>query len=248
MDKTWDKYFKPVYSPLKDPRQPFRELIYFAVVTFIIALGMVATVNYSKQLTNRWDISLFIKPSLLEKLEATEKHNSMLESEIFILNHKMAEALETKTQQFLEKFNSLLAVDSPEGRGVVVTLDDSNTPLTIGENPNLMVIHNLDLLAVVNELWAAGAVAIAVNDQRITAGTEFKCIGPIIQLNNTRVLPPFTIKAIGEPGALYAKVTEGYVKRYRLESYGIKFSIAKRDRVKVPASSGLLIQSEETLN
>ena len=63
----------------------------------------------------------------------------------------------------------------------------------------MYIIHDEDLLRVLNELCAAGAEAISINDQRIVATTEVRCAGPTVSVNNVRSAPPYVIKAIGNP-------------------------------------------------
>ena len=58
------------------------------------------------------------------------------------------------------------------GPGVIVRLDDSSRKARTGENPNLYLIHDDDLLKVINELRAAGAEALSVNGQRLTGTSE----------------------------------------------------------------------------
>ena len=63
------------------------------------------------------------------------------------------------------------------GPGVIVRLDDSSVKAKKGEDPNLYLIHDDDLLKVINELRAAGAEAISVNGQRLTGTSEIRCAG-----------------------------------------------------------------------
>lgn len=89
-----------------------------------------------------------------------------------------------------------------EGPGVIVTLHDaSNTKDNAGFAQD-QAIHDFDLLRVVNELWAAGAEAIAVNGHRVAIGTSFRCVGNTIMVEGIRVAPPITIRAIGDAPTL----------------------------------------------
>ncbi len=71
-----------------------------------------------------------------------------------------------------------------------------------GARSKLILIHDEDLLKLVNELKAAGAEAITVNEQRVVASTEIRCAGPTISVNNNRISPPYVIQAIGDPAGL----------------------------------------------
>jgi len=102
----------------------------------------------------------------------------------------------------------LAGLTDVKGPGVVVTLNDSKTPLPAGMPAGILgatppnIIHDTDIGQVVNELKAAGAEAISVNDQRLVAVSPVRCAGPTIFVNNTPQTPPYTIKAIGDPRTL----------------------------------------------
>lgn len=237
MTNDWKKYFITSYDDINEVSRPKTEAIYFGGVCLLVALGFVFHFRCAQVDTDNLNILFSTRPSLHQKLEVLEAENSILESEFLNYKHKFSKLLDKKANEFVIKYNSLLAIKETSGEGVIVRLNDSVKPLTFGENPNLMIVHNLDLLSVVNELWGSGATAISVNDQRITTTSEFNCIGPIILINNSRIMPPFKIKAIGNANKLYNKIFGGYIKKYDLEKYGITFSVTKKEMIKIPASS-----------
>jgi uncharacterized protein YlxW (UPF0749 family) len=89
-----------------------------------------------------------------------------------------------------------------EGLGVVVTLDDSTVARSPTGDPNDLVVHERDIQTVVNALWAAGAEAMAVNDERLTAGSAVRCAGNTLLLHGTLHSPPYRIAAIGDQASL----------------------------------------------
>lgn len=132
----------------------------------------------------------------------------------------------------------LAGITELTGKGVEVTLKDSSAPLKPGDNPNLYVVHDEDILKVFNELKAAGAEAIAINGQRVVAMTEISCSGPTIRVNKKPLAPPFIITAIGDPDILESslKMTGGVLET--LQFFGIHASIKKMPRVVVPSYTG----------
>ncbi|MDQ2800088.1 MAG: DUF881 domain-containing protein, partial [Armatimonadota bacterium] len=111
------------------------------------------------------------------------------------------------TSDSLAQANFLAGLTPVQGPGVVVTLSDSKKPMLKGfqmppgvASPS--IIHDTDIEAVVNELKAAGAEAIAVNDQRLIANSSVRCVGPVVQVNNVPQAPPYIVKAIGDPTVL----------------------------------------------
>ena len=103
---------------------------------------------------------------------------------------------------------------------------------------NLYVIHDEDILRVVNELRAAGAEAISLNGQRLTATSEIRCAGPTMSVNNVRSAAPFEIIAIGDSSTLEnaLKMRGGVVDT--LKVWGIQMAISPRTSVQVPPFNG----------
>ncbi len=121
------------------------------------------------------------------------------------------------------------------GPGIEVTLNDSNAPVKPGENPNLYVLHDEDILRVLNELRAAGAEALAINGQRVLAATEIRCTGPTILINrNQRLTPPFVISAIGNQDNMInsLKMRSGVVDY--LQAFNIQVSIKRIAQINIP--------------
>jgi len=105
----------------------------------------------------------------------------------------------------LSQAQSLAGLTDMKGPGVIVTMDDSKLPYPKDMPPGITpqnIIHDNDIGQVVNELKAAGAEAISVNDQRLVAVSPVRCAGPTIFINNTPQTPPYVIKAIGDPKIL----------------------------------------------
>ncbi|MGH2436258.1 MAG: DUF881 domain-containing protein [bacterium] len=145
--------------------------------------------------------------------------------------------LEALGQQ-LGQFRSLAGQVHVSGPGVIVVLDDSPFPLRPGDDPNTVILHYTDLQGVINDLFASGAEAIAVNGERIIASTGINCVGTTILCNIKRVAPPYEIIAIGPADEMMAYVqrADGVVETLR--SFGFPVKITKAVRVGVPAYRG----------
>ncbi len=105
--------------------------------------------------------------------------------------------------QEMKVFAGLTPVTGP---GVVITLRDSQKGGsgmggTIGI-PSDAIIHDVDVLKVVNELIASGAEAVAVNNHRVAGNTSFRCVGTTILVNDVKIASPILIRAIGDPNTL----------------------------------------------
>lgn len=138
-------------------------------------------------------------------------------------------------QEELDSARMLAGLVDVQGPGLVITLSDSQAVASLGDNPNVYLIHDEDLLKLVNVLAAAGAEAFSINDQRLLATSEIHCAGPTISINNVRVGAPFVITAIGNPETLESalRIREGIVDT--LTYFGIGITVKRENAVTIPA-------------
>ncbi len=137
----------------------------------------------------------------------------------------------------LQRAENLAGLTNVYGPGVSVTLEDAKITGNV-TSPETFIIHDSDVRAVVNELLAAGAEAITINDERIISTTAIRCVGPVLLVNNTRSGTPFVVKAIGNPDTLEnaLNMTGGIVSELRSVKIGV--TIDKLDRIEMKAYSG----------
>lgn len=145
----------------------------------------------------------------------------------------------------IEDLKILAGLEAIKGPGITVTLDDTRAINKIAADagfydPNVYVIHDSDILMVINELKAAGAEAISVNGQRIIATTEVRCAGPVIQINGIRLTAPFKISAVGAPDTLASslKLRGGIIDS--IEQADIDVNIEKLDSISIPKIEGVI--------
>jgi uncharacterized protein YlxW (UPF0749 family) len=129
------------------------------------------------------------------------------------------------------------------GTGMVLQLDDSQAPVPPGASEADYLVGSRDIRAVVEELWIAGAEAIAVNGERVTPTTAIIDIGTSLLVNSAYLAPPYQVAAIG-PGDLYDRLSRspGFIDfvRSRAEAYGIRLSFAEPESVDMPAFAGTI--------
>lgn len=128
-----------------------------------------------------------------------------------------------------------------EGTGVVLRLEDSADALPADGNVSDYIVTAHDIRTVVEELWLAGAEAIAVNGERVTIATAFLDIGGSVLVNSAYVAGPFQVAAIG-PEDLYDRLSTsvGFADfvAARAGGFGILISFAEPATVVVPAYAG----------
>ncbi|MCL6479361.1 MAG: DUF881 domain-containing protein [Peptococcaceae bacterium] len=176
-----------------------------------------------------------------EAREEHEKKQEQVKSMRADLDKIAADTELGALKEDLERARIEAGLNAVTGPGVEVTLNDSNVPVKPGENPNMYVLHDEDILRVLNELRAAGAEALAINGQRLLATSEIRCTGPTILINkNHRLTPPFVISAVGNQDNLVnsLKMRSGVLEY--LQAFGIQASVRKVSQVDIPAYSGVI--------
>jgi uncharacterized protein YlxW (UPF0749 family) len=118
------------------------------------------------------------------------------------------------------------------GPGLEIVADDGPSGSTKSE------VMDRDLQILVNGLWSAGAEAVAINGQRLTALSAIREASEAITVNYRSLTRPYTITAIGDPDQLAARFVEsdGGTWWFNLKSlYDLKFDVASKDSVTLPA-------------
>jgi len=144
-------------------------------------------------------------------------------------------------QDELEKVKFAAGLMPVSGKGVEVIMQnmpEGELDDHLGFDSSLFSIKYEDILKVVNELYAAGAVAISINDQRLIVTSEIRNAGRFIIVNSRRITPPYVIKAVGDPERLESglKIKGGLVEALR--EWGIEIIVEPKEEVIVPAYDG----------
>ena len=131
----------------------------------------------------------------------------------------------------------MLGMTDVKGQGVVISLADNtneNTPNSFSSiDSSNYLVHDGNLISIVNELKAAGAEAISINDKRVSNTTAITCAGNVIQVNGEKIGSPFIIKAIGSKDLLYGEVQKNSGTLYKLRKYGVITEIKKSDSIEI---------------
>ncbi|GAB95380.1 hypothetical protein KILIM_019_00320 [Kineosphaera limosa NBRC 100340] len=125
------------------------------------------------------------------------------------------------------------------GPAVTVALTDANTGGRIppGYTVDDVVVHQQDVQAVVNALWAAGAEAMTIQDQRVVATSAVRCVGNTLILQGRVYSPPYVITAIGDPQRLLAGLeADPTVANYRryVDLVGLGYRVTQPGTVSMP--------------
>ena len=209
------------------------------IMCFLLTLGICVQIktvkNSNSTVSNNYEENSLraevLKYKELEKAEQTleqERENSTQNDD----NLK-------ETEESITEGNKMIGLTELNGPGVTVTLTDSKKDISSSLNPSDLVVHDLDVLSVINELKNAGAEAISINDQRLTPNSGIICGGNIIDINGEKVGAPFIIKAIGLPEQLAAlNRPGGYLATLKEYNIGVEFK--KSNNITIPKYTGTI--------
>jgi uncharacterized protein YlxW (UPF0749 family) len=139
------------------------------------------------------------------------------------------------------------------GPGLEYTLTDArSTAAGVGEDPRSGadpdhgVVIDRDLQIVVNGLWAAGAEAVAVNGERLTALSAIRSAGQAILVDYRPLVPPYVVRAIGDPAGMQTRFATDLAGTYvqsLQENFDIEVSVTAQESMTLPGSGPLTVRT-----
>lgn len=131
------------------------------------------------------------------------------------------------------------------GPGLTVILTDAprnaEGKYPADASPDDLVVHQQDVQSVLNALWAGGAEAIGMQDQRIVNTSAPRCVGNTLLLHGRTYSPPYVMTAIGDPTRLAAALEQEpgirLFKQYAVR-FGLGYTQERSDRLTVPGYTG----------
>lgn len=205
----------------------------YLVITFVL-LGILISTQIQTQnrlmsdlsMQSTSDLSIMLKNLtdkrwlLTEELEEAE-HNLMT----YQNDYNSDTALISSIENELNRLQLISGASAAKGPGITITIDG--------------YLLASDLVVIVNELWAAGAEAVAINDCRVTATsgissvdtmdkTYLTCDGSIIQT-------PVEIRAIGNSAILEKSLTMPGGIADSLSLYQIHLNITLQEEITLSA-------------
>ncbi|MGE5632995.1 MAG: DUF881 domain-containing protein [Caulobacteraceae bacterium] len=224
-----------------------KTVLRYYLFALAVIIGFITTVQFKTNVTYQGIITIPKLLDLQNELNNVEKENKKLNESI---SEDIAQLAEYKTsientgsvysnmQDELAKMQNYSDYEKVQGPGVIITLNDSQQEIAEDQNVLWYLIHDIDILEIVNELRIAGAEAISINEERVTATTNIRCGGPTINIDGKRHAVPFVIKAIGDPKTLEASLLapESYIDI--MEYSGIMVDVQKAEKIIIKGYDG----------
>ncbi|MDF3291720.1 DUF881 domain-containing protein [Streptomyces silvisoli] len=122
-----------------------------------------------------------------QRLEDEKRGLDNQRTELQSSSNQAAEA-QKQTQQKAQQLGVLAGTVAAQGPGITLTIRPSGGAVSADE-----------LLDTLQELRAAGAEAVQINDVRAVAGTYFTDAGGGVSVDGHQLSPPYVFKVIGNP-------------------------------------------------
>ena len=213
--------------------------VILSVICFILSL--VITIQFRTTKTANSQIKSIelqmndIAEQLKEERKITDNLNSEINSNLKKKEEYLKEfALIKENDEIIDNWEYVskkAGLTDITGSGVVITLNDAPSKndtykVIDGQLKNMQdmrnfIIHDIDIVHILNELKIYGCQAISINDERIISTSEQICVGPTVRVNKKKYAPPYVIKAIGDSNLLFNAINNSdyinFLRKNKLE-------------------------------
>ncbi|MEJ8554968.1 DUF881 domain-containing protein [Tepidibacter sp. Z1-5] len=216
------------------------------ILNFII--GIVIAINIKNLSGNQTFVTLKTIQEIenqieIERVEVENLNKLILEKKSNIAKYEIeiedTGSIKSILEEELNNGKIITGFEDVVGDGVIVTISDSEREIEEWEYAEDFVIHDRNVIKVINDLKIAGAEAISINGERLTTFSEIKCAGPTITINGNTYGQPFVIKAIGNKkflkSAMEAPNSEMNLNKYL---YAVGFEVEEKDKIIIHKYSG----------
>lgn len=217
-----------------------------AGLSLVICVTAGLMIGTSSHLARGTDLRGGRNTDLISLVQTESHNNAVLADEV---SKVRAEVDALSSQQTsgtgaldLEQAGAHAHTGPVRGPGVTVVLDDapdSVKPPDVDED--LLIVHQQDIQAVVNALWAGGAEAMTIQGQRVVSTTGVKCVGNTVVLHGIPYAPPYRIEAIGNQNGMERELAESeYVQNYQdyVAAYGLGYQQRRENSLSLPGFTG----------
>jgi uncharacterized protein YlxW (UPF0749 family) len=217
-------------------------------VAFALAGVLFAT---SAEVSHGTDLRAAGDTSLPDLIRAQQRQVAISTARVDALRRTVA-ALSTpqtagnRQVQQIDRSSAALALvagtEAVRGPALTVSLDDAHlASVPTGFTGDDLVVHQQDVQAVVNALWAGGAEAMMLQDQRVISTSAVRCVGNTLILQGRVYSPPYVITAIGDTARMRQALDrspEVTIYREYVEAIGLGYTVAGHRSTTLPAYVG----------
>ena len=230
----------------------FNEANFFVfIASIIIGLLISFNINFNKKPTRTFLTSKQYQNAYNERNRLYNEISSLkdqyndayLKFEKYKFSSSDSNEVIKEIEKELKTNEAILGKRDLEGEGISITITDASIEFTNNyfdvDLYRKALIHDKDILNIINDLKNAGAEVISLNGQRLINNTFAWCGGSYINVDGVKAVAPYYISAIGNKNALknYLSMDDSYLKKMMVNRK-IKVQIEEMDNVVIPAYIG----------
>lgn len=218
------------------PHRPGTRRVAAAVIAVFGVLVSTAFV----QNTRNVDVDNASRSTLIERITSQRERVDAVQADIAELTRTNAD-LNDQLTEITDDENAVTArlrglqvqtgFVPVRGEGVRVVVESAPDAV-----PN-DVLRDSDLALLANGFWSAGAEAIAIDGQRLTALSAIRNTGTSIEVNSVGISEPYFLEAIGDSGALQANffdTSSGLAFDSLARQHGFLYELDNDDALTLP--------------
>ena len=216
-------------------------------ICFVLAFSIVVQAKTVKNIKKTLGTTLNKNSDLIDEVfKSQEEYDSLYtqleqaEAKLEIVRTQAVSGSQEDSESELElkENNMLLGLTEVTGEGIIITLDDNRNVEGDELNISQYLVHEEDLLQIINELYNAGAEAISINDNRIVNVSTILCDGNIIRVNDKIITVPIIIKAICSTSIYNTLIRpQGYLQI--MANQGVVVNIENNNNITIPKYDGI---------
>ena len=194
------------------------------------------------QTSRNADVNDASRASLIRRVEAQSDRVARQQTRVAGLRDRTA-TLERGVSKLNDSEQAALVINRRlQATTGFVAVVGEGIRVTVNEKPDAdanQEVRDADLQLLVNGLWEAGAEAVSVNNQRITALSAVRKSGDAIRVNNVGIAGPYVVEAIGDTRTLSAKLfdtTTGLAFAGTAQAYGFTYDVKNIDELRLPSA------------
>ena len=176
-------------------------------------------------------------------VDAAQERVEDLRAEVSRLTSAIDNAMVEAARRDVESLEAPAGLRQVQGPGLRITLTDAPRE-TIEESdldPKDLVVHQQDIQAFVNAMWAVGAEGVSLMGERLISTTAIKCVGNTVLMHGVPYSPPYVVEAVGDPAVLSASLDDfDRINTYESYAamYGLGLEVEWVDEITIPAYDG----------
>jgi len=236
------------------PGRPSRGLTIWrlvAVVVFVVAGTLFVTSSLAAggldlRASSVTDLDTVVRQER-QRADDLQQRVAAVTRDVNALGKNVDDAQVSDVQDEVAALRGPAGFEKVHGPAITVVLSDApkdeiNSAVENGEvTADQLVVHQQDIQAVVNALWAGGAEAMTLQKQRVISTTGIKCVGNTVVLHGVPYAPPYEITAIGDLDALESSLESSeYIDGYKtyVDAHNLGYEVSTDDDVTMPAYDG----------